>query len=686
MNNYRIEGLYMEHLHSHYNISIAFLSFLIAVLASYSALNLAGKISRSSGKSKTIWLLAGSCVMGCGIWSMHFVAMLASPMNIYVHYDTMLTIFSAIASIAASYIAFHITSKSKMSFWSLGLGSFFMGSGIITMHYIGIAAMRSSASVTYDPLLWTISALIAFITSYIALFLFRKFRNSPGFSRWKLYCSIVMGLSICGMHYTGMAASLFHFDGGKMAEQTNDSEVFLLAGVLLTTFFILAVSWGAIFFDRHVLERMAYNDALTGIPNRHGLTRYFEESFSSVRGGAVLFIDLDRFKAINDTLGHDMGDLLIREVGARLLKCTKDIQTVFRLGGDEFLIAFAEGDEASSLLLAKHIMDEVKKPYKMDDNELYITASIGISLAPQHGIDRSTLMKAADTAMYNAKRTGKNKCCVFNEEMNLNQVRKMELERDLHKAFKNQEFKVVYQPKWNSVSNQIVGLEALLRWHHPQLGAISPLEFIPIAEEIGIIVPITHWMLKQVSMQNKDWQQNNRVNVAVSVNISICLFETQTLIEMVGEALQISGLEPKYLEIEITESIAMNDVEETSAQLAILRRMGIKVALDDFGTGYSSLGYLDEIPLDTLKIDQSFIRKCNIPSKQAIISSIIAIAHNLDLQLVAEGVETRQQIEFLKSRGCNVMQGYYYGKPMPAAEIGSWLERSSSVRYTRNLK
>ncbi len=676
----------MEHLHIHYNIGTVLLSFLIAVLASYSALNLAGKISRSRGTGRTIWLLAGSCVMGCGVWSMHFVGMLASKMTVSVQYDITITILSAFASIFASYIAFHITSKPHVSFWSLALGGFFMGSGIVAMHYIGMAAVRTSATLQYDPFLWTLSALIALATSYVALFLFRKFRNSPDFSRWKLYCSIVMGIAICGMHYTGMAASRFYHQGGMQAGQDGASpENFLLVGVLIATFFILAVSWVAIFLDRNVLERMAYTDPLTGLPNRHGLGRFFEESFPAVSGGAVLFIDLDRFKAINDTLGHDIGDLLLQEVAGRLLACIGDKQSVFRLGGDEFLIASTEGGEDSSHALAKHILQEVKKAYKIEDNELYITASIGISLAPEHGVDRSSLMKAADTAMYNSKGTGKNKYCLFNEEMGRNLVRKLELERDLRKALHQQEFRVVYQPKWDSVSDRMVGMESLLRWDHPRLGTIAPKEFIPISEETGVIVPITHWMLKEVCLQNQIWQQQGLVRLAVSVNLSIRLFESQTLLDMVKEALEVSGMEAQYLELEITESVAMQDVEDTSAQLRSLRQLGIRIALDDFGTGYSSLGSLDEVPVDTLKIDQSFIRRYELSSKQAIISSIIAIASNLNLEVIAEGVETEQQMEFLKSRGCHVMQGFYYGKPMPAVEISRMLEQSVSERIANTL-
>ncbi|MFE5323608.1 EAL domain-containing protein [Paenibacillus sp. NPDC056579] len=670
----------MDHLHAHYNGWIILLSFIIAIMASYSALNLAGKISRSRGKSRLVWLLAGSCVMGCGIWSMHFVGMLAFHIELPVHYDAWTTLLSALAGILASFIAFRATMDTKVNKWRLGIGGLFMGSGIVVMHYSGMSAMRTAASLTYEPGLWTLSVIVALVACYAALYLFRKFRLSPDYSRWKLLSSVVMAIAVCGMHYIGMAAVRFiPYSDMQPAGLASDAEprLFLLIGVSLAALVILAISWGAIFFDRHVLERMAYSDPLTGLANRHDLTRFFEEQFTPQAGGAVFFIDLDRFKSINDTLGHDIGDLLIREVSQRLQQTVSDKQTVFRLGGDEFLIASRDGSEDTVRTLAEALLNEIKKPYFIEENELYVTASIGISLSPQHGTDRSSLLKAADTAMYNAKAAGKNRFRIFDEQMDREMIRKMELEKDLRKALAHQEFFAVYQPKCDASTNQMVGMEALLRWRHPTLGIISPVEFIPIAEDTGLIIPITHWLLKEVCKQNSHWQEQQWAQLCVSVNMSVRMFESQALYDMVQEALTESGLQGKYLELEITESIAMHDSEDTVQQLYKLRELGVRVSLDDFGTGYSSLGTLDEMPVDTLKIDQIFVRKSQLLSKQAIISNIIAIAKNLNLEVIAEGVETEEQIQFLQSRGCHVMQGYYYGKPMTADEIGLRLNKLS---------
>ncbi|WP_234410577.1 MHYT domain-containing protein [Caldalkalibacillus mannanilyticus] len=384
----------MTHLEIQYNLWLVALSFVIAVISSFSALNLAGKISNSTGKTKILWLLSGSCVMGCGVWSMHFIGMLATHIAIPVYYDPTMTALSAIASVIASLIAFLVTSDQQPSKWRIGLGGMVMGSGIVIMHYSGMAAIQSAATLSHDPLLLAVSILIAMLTSYSALYLFRRFRNKPQYHLWKLFCSVLMGLAIGGMHYTGMAASSFHLHGDIHVEShLNEYNFSLIASVSIVTFLILFISLIAVFFDHHILERMAFYDYLTDLPNRYGLVQYFDLQFNLTESGAILFIDIDRFKTINDTLGHDVGDMLIQQIAKRLRNCIGEKDKVFRLGGDEFLIASPDGDEKTAVLLADRILHEIKKPCYIEDHELYVTASIGISLAPIHGFDRSSLMK-----------------------------------------------------------------------------------------------------------------------------------------------------------------------------------------------------------------------------------------------------------------------------------------------------
>ncbi|MCQ6561868.1 bifunctional diguanylate cyclase/phosphodiesterase [Paenibacillus mendelii] len=673
----------MNHLQGHYDGMIVLLSVLIAVAASYSALNLAGKISHVKGRSRTIWLFVGSFVMGIGVWSMHFVGMLAFHLGMAVQYHIPITLVSMVASISASFVAFRVTSTPDAGVRQIVPAGLYMGSGIVAMHYIGMAAIRKPIVLHYNILYCALSVIVALAASYAALFLFLKLRNTFGFSKLKLLCAVLMGAAICGMHYTGMLATEFSLEASASPsgnEIMDNSQSILLIGVAIATFVMLGISWGVVFFDRTVLERMAYNDALTGLLNRHQLVRYFETSYPAKDSGFLLFIDLDRFKTINDTLGHDAGDLFIKEVASRIKQTTSGDDTVFRLGGDEFLVASARGKRKEAAELAERLIAVIKQPYSVLGNEIYMTASIGISLAPEHGVTRTALLKAADMAMYRAKSLGKNQYQLFDEEIDRAYVRKMELERDLRKALANNELIIYYQPKWDSQHDCVGGMEALLRWQHPRLGLISPVEFIPIAEETGLIVSMTRWMLREVCLQNRTWQQRGLVHVCVSVNMSIRVFESGMLREMVADALEFSQLAPQDLELEITESIAMYDMQDTINQLQHLKALGVRVSMDDFGTGYSSLGSLDEMPIDALKIDQMFIRQSTLPSKRAIISTIIAIANHLNLEVVAEGVETEEQIGFLQSRGCRVMQGFYYGKPMDAQAIEGWIAATKRER------
>ncbi|MEK4463162.1 EAL domain-containing protein [Paenibacillus sp. FSL R5-0876] len=670
----------MDKMGIHYNVWIVLLSFALAATAAYSALNLISQVPRSFGKVRRLWLISGACVLGSGIWSIHYVGIMASRFPFSVNYYPGRAVLSLLVGVLCCYSAFRITFVPRLRKSCLIVSGVLLGSGISAMHYIGMSSMKIAAEIHYEIWTQTCAVILVMLSSFIGLFLFHNFKDYVGFNRWKLYSALFIGFSVTGLHYTSVRATHFEYNG-LLGNTTffMETDVILLMGVSLVTLFMLAISGGAVFLDRHVLERMAYYDPLTDLPNRHGLVRYFKDEFFGSRSGAVFFVDLDRFKSINDTLGHDIGDLLLREVAIRLRRSVGSKGKVFRLGGDEFLIALPDCTVEDAQEEAEHILYELKKYYSIQGNELYVTASVGISMTPMHGTDRSALMKAADTALYTSKDSGKNKFSVFDQEMNRHQLRRMSLEKDLRKALARSEFMVVYQPKWDSYMNVTVGLEALLRWRHPEHGIISPAEFIPIAEETGLIVPITYWMLHDVCSQNMLWHKEEIANVAVSINMSARMFEGGGLYDVVEEALTRSGLEPHFLELEITESIAMNNMEETVAQLSRLRALGVRVSLDDFGTGFSSLGNLDEIPVNTLKIDQVFIRKSKMHSKKAIISNIIAIATNLNMEVVAEGVETPEQIELLQSLGCRVMQGYYYGRPMPVHELGQWFIANTAV-------
>lgn len=654
-----------------YNLYIVGLSIAIAILASYSALNITSKISDANGKSKFFWLFGGAMVMGSGIWSMHFVGMLAMHMNMNVKYDAFLTIMSMLASVISSFIAFYITMPKDINWSKIAIGGFVMGSGIVTMHYIGMEAMVVHADIRYDPVFWILSAVIALAASYAALLLFLRFRNHSKSSLLKWGSAVVMGFAVCGMHYTGMGAARFESHAGMMTHQPQSVDFFLLYCVTVAIFAILLISWGAMFFDRHVLEKLAYQDTITGLPNRNEMNRFFRTNAETDKI-TILFLDLDQFKAINDTLGHNVGDLLVQEVGKRLRQFIRSGQQVFRIGGDEFLVILKQSDPNYAQRLADDILQQIKKVYHIDGNELYVTVSIGISIGSVHSSDRTTLLKNADTAMYKAKGLGKNQQCLYDEEMGLQEVRKMELEKDLQRALEMKEFFIVYQPKWNVQSDRLVGFEALLRWKHPRLGVISPQEFIPIAEETGLIIPMTRWTLEEACKQCRVWQDSGVVQ-PVSVNLSVRLFHGDNLLELIQNVLHKADLEPRLLELEITESMVLHDVNDIIRQLGSIRSLGVKVSMDDFGTGYSSIGLLDRIPIDALKLDRQFTNDLDTPSKRAIVNAVVLMAEKLNLDVIAEGVENKEHIDFLTGLGCHVMQGYYYGKPMDIHEIEVWM-------------
>ncbi|WP_334074263.1 MULTISPECIES: putative bifunctional diguanylate cyclase/phosphodiesterase [Paenibacillus] len=660
-----------------YNYYIVALSCLIAVLASYSALSISARISRASGGVRFFWTLAGSFVMGTGIWATHFVGMQAVHLGMEVRYDWWLTTFSMGVSMISSWVAFYITLPKKVGRKTLILGSGVMGGGIVLMHYIGMEAMIMPARLSYDPVYVILSAGIAVGASYMALILFLRFRNKPGGSGLKWASALAMGVAVCGMHYTGMKAARFLGDPGMRMTNEHVVDLVLLYGVTVVILIILSVSWTAIFLDRFVLESMAYRDTITGLPNRNEMNRFLH-TVSDRDSLGVLFLDLDQFKSINDTLGHSVGDLLIGHVGRRLLRFAGEGREVFRIGGDEFLFIVSPCGEDRARRLAEQILQCVKQVYFIQGNELYITASIGICLRSSPMADGSTLLKSADTAMYRAKSAGKNRYCFYSKEMELQEIRRMELEKDLKKALDNREFYLVYQPKWSVKENRLVGWEALIRWNHPRLGMVSPGEFIPIAEETGLIVPMTRWSLKQACRQCGAWLSRG-VRQPVSVNLSVGMFWTGSLHSIISGVLYETGLDPRLLELEITESMVLHDVQEIIRQIERLRDMGVRISMDDFGSGYSSIGLLDRIPLDTLKLDRLFTNDLEMPAKRAIISAIIQMASNLHLDVIAEGVETGEQVSFLTELGCHVMQGYYYGKPMRVEQIDEWLLRKGGL-------
>jgi len=675
-----------------YSPALVFISLCVAILASYTALDLTGRIATARGRTAYLWMGGGALALGFGVWSMHFIGMLALELPLELGYDLGLTLWSLLVAILSCGFALWLVSQPSLPALQLLLGALIMGAGISAMHYSGMAALKMQPGIDYDPTLFGLSLVIAVGASAAALSIaFRLRKQTPYVRLIRGGASVVMGLAIVGMHYTGMAAANFPVGSfcGALVDGLSGKGLDNL--VLVSSLAVLVIALLTSIFDARLdartaaladsltlaneeLTQLALHDTLTGLPNRILLADRISQAMAKVaeQGGcfSLMFIDLDGFKPVNDAFGHHVGDRLLREVALRLREQLRSQDTLARIGGDEFvlLVRLTGPDDAPQV--ATRQVSLLAKSFRVDEHDLQISASIGIALYPGNGQSAEELLMNADAAMYHAKGGGKNGYSFFDVSMNTNARKQLQLLQDLRQALEHNQFRLHYQPKFDASNGKPVGAEALLRWEHPQQGLLQPDDFIELAEKTGLIIPIGEWVLNEACRQMRIWFDQGYSHWRIAVNLSALQFCYSGLVDSVVSALERNQLPANSLTLEITETTAMSDADASMTVLQKLSHMGVDLSIDDFGTGYSSLMYLKRLPANELKIDRGFVRDLEHDSDDAaIVSAIVALGQALGLRIVAEGVETDTQQSFLTTLGCDSLQGFLLGQPLPAEQF-----------------
>lgn len=682
-----------------YDYWLVALSFAVAVLASLTALDLAGRLRATTGRARGIWLCGGALAMGCGIWSMHFIGMLAMEMSGVMRYDIGMTGVSMLAAVLASCAALLLACGPRATPVRLGTGGIVMGGGVGLMHYLGMEAMLTQSAITYKPSLFLLSIAIAVLASTAALWL--AFHLNPTAAerrprfRLRLLAAVVMAVGITGMHYTGMAAAHYDPTAMIMADAALSPAQLAIAIAMIASSVMLMALLMAV-YDSHLASRtarlamslkhanrelksMVSRDPLTRLPNRLLLEQRLEQVLQRAQRNdgslSVLFVDLDRFKAVNDSMGHHVGDLLLKLVASRLKASTRDSDTISRVGGDEFMIVTAAGtSRAESEALAKRVTESLGTPFQLEGHIVRISCSVGISVYPGDGDTPHDLMVHADAAMYHAKDMGRNNLQFYEQGMSSVAERRNLLEQRLRLAIEHGGLALAYQPKVDVLSGEVTGLEALLRWDDEELGSIRPEEIIPIAEDTGLILPIGEWVLSTACRQMQDWHARGLPRLPIAVNVSAVQLNHKHFVTVVEEVLDETGLPPGYLEFELTETAIMHDPDNALRILNRLSRLGISLSIDDFGTGYSNLSQLKRFPINRLKVDRSFTAGVASDFQDAaIVKAMFMLAQSLNLEVVAEGVETDEQLDFIRNLKGNQYQGYLYSEPLAALDLENLL-------------
>jgi len=686
-----------------HNPFLVLLAYLVACAAGFGTLDMAervGHVENPTARRHWCWLGAG-CLAG-GIWSTHFISMLAFQAPVAIHYELLTTFASLLIALIAALLAMQTLSHAHVRPHQYLLASVWMGLGIALMHYVGMAAMRSQAQVYVESRLFMASVAIAIGASLAALLLSSYLRNGAGVFHQllKYAASLVLGAGILSMHFTGMAAmQMLVLNDAYLSLPVDNNPIQLGLSVAVITLLVIGSSISAALADKKLqhkehdlrrvnallseldqarasLQQVAHFDALTNLLNRRGFNQIFAEKVVEKTRNkgmmAVIFLDIDHFKRINDSLGHDAGDQLLTVLAGYIKSSVRSHEDVVaRFGGDEFciLINIHHRDEARHMAL--RIMQKMKEPIELAGRRMVMTTSIGISLFPDDGQTCEELLKTADLALYQSKDAGRNSLHFFSSNLKTRAFLELQLEEELRAALRARSGLVLfYQPIFDMKLAKVTRLEALVRWQHPQHGLLAPDRFIGIAENNGLIAELDHWVLRQACHDLSLLSDRGYTELTMAVNCSALNLARDELADEIEAALRFAAVAANRLELEVTENALMGNISSTLALLRQIRALGVSLAIDDFGTGYSSLAYLKRLPLNTLKIDRSFIQ--DIPRSRAdseIVQAIIGMAHTLHLQVVTEGVETQEQFELLLRHGCDYIQGYLLSPAVPFNEI-----------------
>ena len=699
----------MAFLTSHYDPWVVAASVLVAALASYVALHLAERVRTDDRLLASAWLIGGSLTLGTGIWSTHFVGMQAFSLPIALGYAPVPTVLSWLAAVAVSALALWLAATGELTASRLCVGALAMGTAMSATHYIGMAALVVEPAIIWNWWLVAASVSIAIMASAAALLVFRWLRQQSGRhqARYRLVAALLTGLAISGMHYCAMAAASFSAET-ICRSATGLSGNGLGAVVVMASVILLALTLASSILDARMqskttalvgalrnmnaqllsaneqLQQRALLDPLTHLPNRtlfedrltHAVARSRRDEARIAAHQqeklAVLFIDLDGFKAINESLGHTAGDEILKEAAERLRRTARDNDTVARISADEFVVLMEDvPGVAVCASLAQRLLGALSQPFEVAGRELQMSGSIGIAVFPDHG-HHERLIANADAAMNAAKRAGGNGYALFESHMNAGALEQLSLQSDLRHALERNQLQLVYQPKLDALGGQLCGAEALLRWRHPERGMVSPTVFIPIAERFGLINALGDWIIDEACRQSRAWAQAG-LNIRIAVNLSAQQLRLGDLVGRVRATLQRHSVDASQLLCEITESVAMEDIRATQITLENLEKIGVFLSIDDFGTGYSSLSYLRQLPVRELKIDRSFVNDLESSTDAcAVVDAVVRLAHALGLRVVAEGVENANQQSILRHLSCDELQGYLFAHPMSASEFLAW--------------